>query len=100
MNSPRALAPRESVMHEASLVRDLVAKVDELAAAEGAKRVTGVCLRLGALAHFSPDHVRQHFVHAAKDTIAEGATLRFEQAGDIHDPDAQGLVLRSIEVER
>jgi hydrogenase nickel incorporation protein HypA/HybF len=87
-------------MHEASLVRDLVAKVDELAAAEGARRVTGVCVRLGALAHFSPDHVRRHFEQAAKDTIAEGASLSFENAGDIHDPEAQGLVLRSIEVER
>lgn len=87
-------------MHEASLVRDLVEKVGELAAAEGASRVTGVCIRLGALAHFSPDHVRRHFAQAARDTIAEGATLLFEQAGDIHDPDAQALVLRSIEVER
>jgi hydrogenase nickel incorporation protein HypA/HybF len=87
-------------MHEAGLVRDLMRKIGELAAAENAARVHDVRIHLGALCHMSADHLRGHFLEAARGTVAEGAVLHVEESGDIHDPDADGLVLRSIEVER
>ncbi|MFT4584703.1 MAG: hydrogenase nickel incorporation protein HypA/HybF [Gammaproteobacteria bacterium] len=86
-------------MHEASLIRDLINKVTVLALEEDAARVTVVKVWLGALSHMSADHFREHFDHASKDTIADGALLDIDVSTDIHDPNAQALLLRSIEVE-
>ena len=86
-------------MHEASLIRSLMRKIDELAQAEGAARVTTVRVWLGALSHMSPQHFREHFEQEAKHGIAEGAVLDIETSADIDDPNAQDLLLRSIEVE-
>ncbi len=86
-------------MHEASLMRDLMAKVESLASAEKAERVVGVRVWLGAMSHMSPEHFREHFTHSSQDTRAEGASLEFEVSTDINDPNAQALILQSIEVE-
>jgi hydrogenase nickel incorporation protein HypA/HybF len=86
-------------MHEASLMRNLMRKIDELAKTEGAGKVTTVRVWLGALSHMSPEHFREHFDQASKQTIAEGAMLDIETSIDIRDPNAQDLLLRSIEVE-
>lgn len=86
-------------MHEASLMRDLMQKINALASAEGAERVVGVHVWLGALSHMSADHFREHFVQTSGGTIAEGASLNIEVSTDIDDANAQALLLRSIEVE-
>ena len=86
-------------MHEASLMRSLMRKIDSLAAAEGASRVTTVRVWLGALSHMSAAHFQEHFEQASEATIAEGASLEIEESADIDDPNAQGLLLRSIEIE-
>jgi len=86
-------------MHEASLIRDLIAKVTTLAAAQGAVRVTRVSVWLGALSHMSPQHFHEHFATDARGTIADGAALDIETSSDIGDPNAEALLLRSIEVE-
>lgn len=86
-------------MHETGLVRDLIAKVAALAAAEDAARVTRVSVWLGALSHLSPEHFRQHFETDASGTIADGAVLDIETSSDIADPNAEALLLRGIEVE-
>jgi len=86
-------------VHEASLIRDLMQKIVKLAAAEGAARVVRVDVWLGALSHLSADHFREHFAQAAGGTIAEGASLDVLVSTDIDDPDAQALLLRSVEVE-
>jgi len=86
-------------MHEASLMRSLMRKIDSLAAAEGAGRVTTVRVWLGALSHMSAAHFQEHFEQASKATVAEGASLEIEESTDIADPNAQDLMLRSIEVE-
>lgn len=86
-------------MHEASLIRDLIAKVATLAAAQDAERVTRVSVWLGALSHMSPQHFREHFAAEARGTIADGAALDIETSQDIADPNAEALLLRSIEVE-
>ena len=86
-------------MHEASLMADLMRKITTLAEAQQACKVTSVHLTLGALSHLSPDHVREHFVHAARGTVAEGAQLDIEARTDITEPLAQDVRLDSIDVE-
>jgi len=85
-------------VHEKALMDDLVREIGERAAAEGAVRVTGIRVRLGALSHFTPEHFREHFVDAARGTPAEGASVTADLATDLTDPAAQGVVLESIEV--
>lgn len=86
-------------MHEASLMRNLMGKVEQLAREHGAGRVTRLQVKLGALSHFSPDHFREHFERAARGTVAEDASLEIELLTDISDPRAQDVVLESVDVE-
>jgi len=86
-------------MHEASLIRDLMQKIDALAADERAQRIVGVGVWLGALSHMSADHFREHFIRASRGTIADGAALNIEASTDSSDPNAQSLLLKSVEVE-
>jgi hydrogenase nickel incorporation protein HypA/HybF len=85
-------------MHEMSLMRDLLRQIDSLAREQGATRVVSVGLRLGALAHISPSHLREHFVDGARGSVAEGARLDIEASDDTADPQAQSIVLTRIEV--
>ena len=48
-------------MHERALTRDLLRKIEEVARAGGATRVTRVSVRLGALAHLTPEHFEAQF---------------------------------------
>jgi len=86
-------------MHEAGLMRDLMRKIEELAAEADAGRVTAVQVWLGALSHMSPSHFQDHFDQTAAGTLAEGAIIRCETSDDIADPNADGIPLRSIETE-
>ncbi len=86
-------------MHEFSLIKDLMRKIAVLAAEQGAAKVTGVRVKLGALAHISPDHFREHFEDAAIGTVAEGAQLVVDLNPDETDPHAQDILLDSVEVE-
>lgn len=85
-------------MHELSLVSDLMKKINRLAVQQNARRVVGVKVRLGALAHISPSHFREHFVEGARGTIAEGARIEVELSRDTSDENAQDILLDSIEV--
>ena len=86
-------------MHEAGLMRDLMRKISSLAAAENARRVSGVSVWLGALSHMSPAHFHEHFSQAAAGTLADGAQIRCETSDDIGDPRADSILLLSIETE-
>jgi hydrogenase nickel incorporation protein HypA/HybF len=86
-------------MHEQTLIRDVMARVDEIARAEGATRVTRVQLRLGALSHVTPAHFREHFQDAARGTLAEGAAVDAEVVGDATHQRARDVVLESVEIE-
>jgi hydrogenase nickel incorporation protein HypA/HybF len=85
-------------MHEASLMKDLLRRIDEIATAELADRVVCVSVWLGALSHMSADHFTEHFEHAAEGSRAEGARLDITVSDDIDHPNAQDLLLKSIEV--
>lgn len=85
-------------MHEFSLIANLFHKIDELADREGAGKVVGVKVKLGALAHISPDHFRHHFEDGARGTRTEGARLEIRECEDVNDPNAQDILLESIDV--
>jgi hydrogenase nickel incorporation protein HypA/HybF len=86
-------------VHERTLLRDVVSRIEELARVEGATRVTGVQVRLGALSHFTPGHFCEHFEDAARGTLAEGATVDARVAGDARSARAGDVVLESVELE-
>jgi len=86
-------------MHEMSLIHDLMRKIETIAREQNATKVVGVKVRLGALAHISADHFREHFEEEAKGTIADGARLDVELLTDENDPQAQDIMLDSVEVE-
>jgi hydrogenase nickel incorporation protein HypA/HybF len=86
-------------VHERALMRDVMRKIEETAAAEGATRVTRVAVRLGALSHFTPEHFREHFADASRGTLAEGAAVDAVVEEDITDADAREVALESVEVE-
>jgi len=81
-------------MHEMSLLRGLITQIDVLAREHRAARVTVVRLKLGPLAHIEPEHLREHFVEAARGTVAESARLEIETTDDLHE-----LTLESVDVE-
>ena len=86
-------------MHESSLMASLMKKIEILAEENGASRVTGIRVWLGALSHFSKEHFQEHFDVASKGSCAEGAVLTMELSDDERNPRAQDVILEEIEVE-
>ncbi|MDY6899740.1 MAG: hydrogenase maturation nickel metallochaperone HypA [Cyanobacteriota bacterium] len=86
-------------MHEASLINDLVQKINAIVIEQDGKRAVAIKVKLGALSHISSEHLREHFEVASKHTLAEGATLECESSKDLSDPLAQEILLESVEVE-
>lgn len=80
-------------MHEMSLLRGLLGQIERMAREHGADRIGVVRLRLGPLAHIEPDHLREHFVAAARGTIADGARLEIETTDELHE-----LTLESVDL--
>ncbi|WOX05627.1 hydrogenase/urease maturation nickel metallochaperone HypA [Microbulbifer pacificus] len=86
-------------MHEQSLINNLLDKIQRLAATEDG-RLIAATLRLGVLAHISAEHLREHFEQATAGTSLEGLRLHIEEQPDIHHPEAQDIILDSLEFER
>ncbi|MGA7392080.1 MAG: hydrogenase maturation nickel metallochaperone HypA [Terrimicrobiaceae bacterium] len=86
-------------MHEFSLITDLMRKIGAIACEQGAARISGVKVKLGALAHISGEHFREHFEQAALGTPAEGSRLDIDVSTDESDPHAQDILLQSVDVE-
>jgi hydrogenase nickel incorporation protein HypA/HybF len=86
-------------VHERALMDDLMRKIVSVAHENGGVRVVRITVRLGALSHFSPEHFREHFVDASRGTLAEGAQVEAVLEDDVHAPNADGVVLESVEVE-
>jgi hydrogenase nickel incorporation protein HypA/HybF len=85
-------------MHELSLMSDLMRKIETIARDQNSPRIISVKVKLGALSHISAEHFREHFVHAAAGTVADGAWLEIEELKDASDPRAQDILLESVEV--
>ena len=86
-------------MHESSLINDLIRKISTIAHEQRARKVLSVTVKLGALSHISPDHFREHFVHASHGTISEGARLTIIVMTDATDPQSQEVLLENVEVD-
>jgi hydrogenase nickel incorporation protein HypA/HybF len=78
---------------------DLMRKIEAVAREQGAARVSGVKVRLGALCHLSADHFRHHFLQASRGHAGEGARLDITESTDLGDPYAQDILLESVDVE-
>ena len=87
------------MMHESSLMKGLLHRVENAARTAGARRVVRVHVSLGALSDVSPEHFRDHFSIAAAGTLAAGAELEIDVAGSIDAVDAQGVRLVDIDIE-
>lgn len=86
-------------MHEASLMKDLMRQLNSIAEKEGAIRIKGIHVWLGALSHMSHEHFLEHFEQAAAGTLAEGATVNTTLSDDDEDANAQTIILKEVEVE-
>jgi len=86
-------------MHETALVRDVVRRIEDLAQATGARRITGAKIWLGALSHLSAEHFREHYAIEAQGSIAGGAILTIEASSDLDHPDAQHVRLESVDLD-
>lgn len=86
-------------MHELTLLADLMKKIDSVVREQQAERATKVTVRLGALAHISAGHFREHFDQSKVGTVAENAELEVITETDETDPNAQEILLDSLEVE-
>ncbi len=86
-------------MHEAGLMRDLMRKIAAVVAEHGGRRAVAIEVWLGALSHMSPAHFEEHFAVAAPGTPAEGARIDIETSDDVTHPNAQDILLKSVEVE-
>lgn len=84
--------------HERALLDDLMRRIETVAHAEGAERVTAISVRLGPLSHFTAEHFREHFDWTAAGTVAEGAAVSARIDDDLTGSAAQGVVLEDVEV--
>ncbi len=85
-------------MHEASLMRDLFRKIDDVSREHDGARVMSLTVRLGALSHFTTAHFREHFEIASPGTSAAGATVEVVLCDDMTAPHAQSVLLESLEL--
>ena len=85
-------------MHEFSLIKDLIHKITTIAREQHASKVLSVTVKLGALSHISPDHFREHFIHASHGTIAEGAQINIEILSNTNEQLSQKVVIDNIEI--
>lgn len=86
-------------MHETGIVRDLVRRIERAAREAHADRVAAVHVWLGAMSQFSPTHFREHFDDEARGTIAEGAALEIEMSQDVRHPQAQSVMMQSLDLD-
>jgi hydrogenase nickel incorporation protein HypA/HybF len=62
-------------MHEFSIVSDLLARIEQVAAENGGRSVSRVVVGVGRLAGISPSTLEQAFHHLKLHTVAESAEL-------------------------
>ncbi len=86
-------------MHEHSLIKNLIKKIETIAYENDAKTVKSFKIKLGALSHTTPEHFKEHFYELSNGSIAEKAEIEFIVSKDLDDPLAQEIVLESVEVE-
>lgn len=86
-------------MHETGIVKDLVRRMEDAAREAGAERIVAATVWLGALSQFSPAHFREHFDEEVRGTMAQDAELTVQGSDDASDPNAQAVMLLSLDLE-
>jgi hydrogenase nickel incorporation protein HypA/HybF len=86
-------------MHEARLVRDLVAEIDRVASQEHVDRVDTVRIEIGALSHVTPDSLTGTFELLAHGSLAQDAHLDITRSSDQTAAYAHDVRLVSVSVE-
>ena len=85
-------------MHELSLLDDLLKKIRQIALEQSPNQLSTVTVEIGALAHISAEHFREHFQQAVAGTELAPVELHVACNEDIHSPTAQDIVLKSVEL--
>jgi hydrogenase nickel incorporation protein HypA/HybF len=85
-------------MHEGTLMRDLMHKIESVAQRANARRVTKVKIALGALSHMDEAHFREHFAISSRGTAAADAELDVRCLTDTTAPGAESILLESVDV--
>ncbi|HEY6270472.1 MAG TPA: hydrogenase/urease maturation nickel metallochaperone HypA [Terriglobales bacterium] len=75
---------------------NLLRRIEAVTEEQDGARLCSVKIKLGALSHISPEHLRDHFLIAVCGTAAEGAELVIEASVDPADPRAQEIWLESL----
>ena len=83
-------------MHEQSLMKDLLNKIEQSVMLEN-KPLLAVNLQLGELAHISSSHLKEHFEQAVKGTPLASVAINISELPGIDHPLAQDIVLESLE---
>jgi hydrogenase nickel incorporation protein HypA/HybF len=86
-------------MHEEALLKDVVRKAEEIARREGAVRVTRVRVWVGASSHLAGPELGERWTHATLGTPLAGSRVEIEASTDRDDPNAEGVILRSVDVD-
>jgi hydrogenase nickel incorporation protein HypA/HybF len=83
-------------MHEEALLKDLRRKVEEVALAQGALKVSRVSIWVGALSHLTEEQLRARWPELMAGSVAEGSELEVDHSTDLDDSRAQGIILKSL----
>ncbi len=85
-------------MHEERLIRDLVAKVNDLAERSDGVTIVRARIWIGALSHLTGAVLRDRWPDAAAGTPAAFVELDVRTSSDPSDPRAQDVVLTSVDL--
>ena len=66
-------------MHEYGITESLLSIVEQKAEEAGIEKVETIRIVIGVLTGFAPESIRFYFEPMSRDTVAEGATLEFEE---------------------
>lgn len=86
-------------MHEEALLKDVIRKAEEVARQQGATRVTRVRIWVGARSHLGGPELRARWMAAVRGTALSAAEIEVESSTDRADPNAEGVMLRSLDVD-
>ena len=69
----------KDIVHEYGITASLLSIVEQKAAEAGIEKVETIRIVIGVLTGFAPESIRFYFEPMSRDTVAEGATLEFEE---------------------